>query len=803
MKQDAGYIRWFEEIKIEDIPIVGGKNASLGEMYRELTRQGIKIPNGFAITAEAYWYVIESAGILDELKDAMVGLDKTNLDDLMERGKSARDLILSAGIPDGLWAEIRTAYDKLCKEYGPDTDVAVRSSATAEDLPTASFAGQQETYLNIRGYPTLREACSKCLASLFTNRAISYRIDNNFDHFEVALSIGIMKMVRSDLATSGVIFTIDTETGFSDVVFITASYGLGENIVQGAVNPDEYYVFKPTLRKGCRAIIGKYLGDKSIKMIYGISDSKILTRNVAVPEADRRRFCITDDDILTLASYALKIEDHYSGKTAESRPMDIEWAKDGISGDLFIVQARPETVESQKAMDVLETYRLDKKGSILAIGKRVGGKIASGKSHIIHDVAYLSSFKPGEILVSDSTNPDWEPVMKTAAAIVTNRGGRTCHAAIVSRELGIPAVVGAGDATEKIHTGQEVTVSCAEGDAGTVYEGILPFHVERLSLKDLQRPKTEIMMNLGNPEEAFSLSKIPNNGVGLARMEFIINSYIKVHPMALVHPEKMTDEAERKQLDDLTFGYEDKQEYFVEKLAQGVGTIAAAFYPKPVIVRMSDFKTNEYAHLVGGHYFEPVEENPMIGFRGASRYYDERYREGFALECRAMKRVREEMGLTNLVIMIPFCRRVDEAEKVLAEMAKSGLKRGENGLQVYIMCEIPNNAIQVDEFSNLFDGFSIGSNDLTQLVLGVDRDSALLAHDFDERDPGVMKMISMAIRGARRNQRHIGLCGQAPSDYPEFAEFLVKEGINSISLNPDSVMGNTLKVIEIEKQLFK
>ncbi len=803
MKQDAGYIRWFEEIKIEDIPIVGGKNASLGEMYRELTRQGIKIPNGFAITAEAYWYVIESAGILDELKDAMVGLDKTNLDDLMERGKSARDLILSAGIPDGLWAEIRTAYDKLCKEYGPDTDVAVRSSATAEDLPTASFAGQQETYLNIRGYPTLREACSKCLASLFTNRAISYRIDNNFDHFEVALSIGIMKMVRSDLATSGVMFTIDTETGFSDVVFITASYGLGENIVQGAVNPDEYYVFKPTLRKGCRAIIGKYLGDKSIKMIYGISDSKILTRNVAVPEADRRRFCITDDDILTLASYALKIEDHYSGKTAESRPMDIEWAKDGISGDLFIVQARPETVESQKAMDVLETYRLDKKGSILAIGKRVGGKIASGKSHIIHDVAYLSSFKPGEILVSDSTNPDWEPVMKTAAAIVTNRGGRTCHAAIVSRELGIPAVVGAGDATEKIHTGQEVTVSCAEGDAGTVYEGILPFHVERLSLKDLQRPKTEIMMNLGNPEEAFSLSKIPNNGVGLARMEFIINSYIKVHPMALVHPEKMTDEAERKQLDDLTFGYEDKQEYFVEKLAQGVGTIAAAFYPKPVIVRMSDFKTNEYAHLIGGHYFEPVEENPMIGFRGASRYYDERYREGFALECRAMKRVREEMGLTNLVIMIPFCRRVDEAEKVLAEMAKSGLKRGENGLQVYIMCEIPNNAIQVDEFSNLFDGFSIGSNDLTQLVLGVDRDSALLAHDFDERDPGVMKMISMAIRGARRNQRHIGLCGQAPSDYPEFAEFLVKEGINSISLNPDSVMGNTLKVIEIEKQLFK
>jgi pyruvate, water dikinase len=478
--------------------------------------------------------------------------------------------------------------------------------------------------------------------------------------------------------------------------------------------------------------------------------------------------------------------------------MDIEWAKDGISGDIFIVQARPETVESQKDMDILETYRLDKKGSILAIGKGVGEKIASGKSHVISDVAHLSSFEPGEILVSDSTNPDWEPVMKTAAAIISNRGGRTCHAAIVSRELGIPAVVGAGDATETIHTGQAVTVSCAEGDEGTVYEGILPFHVERVNLKELRRPKTEIMMNLGNAEQAFSLSKIPNDGVGLARMEFIVNSYIKVHPMALIHPGKVTDAAEQKQLDDLTFGYQDKREYFVEKLAHGVGTIAAAFYPKPVIVRMSDFKTNEYAHLIGGSYFEPAEENPMIGFRGASRYYNDRYREGFALECRAMKRVREEMGLTNLVVMIPFCRRLKEAEKVLAEMAGNGLKRGENGLQIYIMCEIPNNVILVDEFSKLFDGFSIGSNDLTQLVLGVDRDSALVAHDFDERDPGVMKMISMAIQGARRNQRHIGICGQAPSDYPEFAEFLVKQGINSMSLNPDSIMKVTLELVELE-----
>ena len=803
MKQDAKYIRWFEEIKIEDISIVGGKNASLGEMYGELASQGVKIPNGFAVTAKAYWHVIESAGILDELKDAMLGLDKTNLADLMKRGKTARDFIFDAGIPDDLWTEIKTAYDRLCEEYGPKTDVAVRSSATAEDLPTASFAGQQETYLNISGYPALREACSKCFASLFTNRAISYRIDNNFDHFEVALSIGIMKMVRSDLATSGVMFTIDTETGFSDVVFITASYGLGENIVQGAVSPDEYYVFKPTYIKDYRAIIRKNLGGKSIKMIYGLGDSKVLTRNVAVPEADRRRFCITDDEILTLAGYALKIEDYYSGKTGDTRPMDIEWAKDGISGDLFIVQARPETVESQKALDILETYYLDQKGSMLVIGKGVGEKIASGKARIIPDTAHLSLFKPGEILVSDGTNPDWEPVMKTAAAIISNRGDRTCHAAIVSRELGIPAVVGAGDATEKIHTGQEVTVSCAEGDQGIVYEGILPFHIERLSLKDLRRPKTELMMNLGNPEQAFSLSKIPNDGVGLARMEFIVNSYIKIHPMALTRPDKITDETERRQLDELTFGYQDKRDYFVEKLAHGVGTIAAAFYPKPVIVRMSDFKTNEYAHLIGGRYFEPVEENPMIGFRGASRYYNERYREGFALECKAMKRVREEMGLNNLIIMIPFCRRLEEGEMVLAEMAKHGLKRGENGLQVYIMCEIPNNVVLIDEFSKLFDGFSIGSNDLTQLVLGVDRDSALVAHNFDERDPGVMKLISMAIQGARRNRRHIGLCGQAPSDYPEFAKFLVKEGINSISLNPDSIMKVTLELVDIEDKSLK
>ena len=801
MTQAAKYVRWFKELGIDDVPLVGGKNASLGEMYRKLTKEGVKIPNGFAVTAEAYWHIVESAGILDRLKETMAGLDKTKVADLAVRGKKARDLILGAGIPDDLWAEIKTAYDQLCEEYGPDTDVAIRSSATAEDLPTASFAGQQETYLNIRGYHALKEACSKCLASLFTDRAVSYRIDNNFDHFKVALSLGVMKMVRSDQATSGVMFTLDTETGFRDVVFVTGSYGLGENIVQGAVNPDEYYVFKPTFKKGHKAIIRKSLGEKAIKMIYGLGDSKVLTRNIDVPEADRRRFCLTDDEVLMLAGYATIIEDHYTNKSGQNRPMDIEWAKDGISGELFIVQARPETVQSQKDMDVLKTYHLDKKGPELVRGKSVGEKIANGKARVIPDVAHLPSFQPGEVLIADTTTPDWEPVMKTAAAIVTNRGGRTCHAAIVSRELGIPAVVGTEDATERIQAGQEVTVSCAEGDEGIVYEGLLSFHVDTLSLGDLQRTQTKIMMNLGNPEEAFSLSMIPNDGVGLARMEFIINSYIKIHPMALIHPERVTDEAVQTKVAELTFGYENKEDYFVEKLAQGVGTIAAAYYPKPVIVRMSDFKTNEYASLVGGRYFEPEEDNPMIGFRGASRYYDDRYREGFALECRAMKMVREEMGLTNLIIMIPFCRRVEEGEKVLAEMAKNGLKRGENGLEVYVMCEIPNNVILIDEFSQLFDGFSIGSNDLTQLTLGVDRDSELVAHDFDEKDQGVMKMVSMAIQGAKRNQRHSGLCGQAPSDYPEFAEFLVKEGIDSMSLNPDSVMKITLKVLDIEKNL--
>jgi len=801
MLENKKYVLWFDEIGIEDVPSVGGKNASLGEMYRELTPKGVNIPNGFATTAEAYWHFLNSAGILNDLKETLEGLDNSNVKDLAARGKKAREIILSAKLPDDLWAQIKAAYDELGKQYGKDPDVAVRSSATAEDLPTASFAGQQETYLNVRGYDELKEATIKCYASLFTDRAISYRIDQGFDQFKVALSIGIMKMVRSDLAASGVIFTLDTETGFRDVVFITGSYGLGENIVQGAVNPDEFYVFKSTFRKGFRPIIRKTLGDKKIKMIYGSGSEKALTKNVETPAADRRKFCITDDDVLTLAGYAIAIEDHYSAKAGKERPMDIEWAKDGTSGDLFIVQARPETVQSQKARDVLEIYHLEKRGAVIVMGRGVGEKIASGKAHIIPDISHLSSFKKGEVLISNTTTPDWEPVMKIASAIVTNAGGRTSHAAIVSREFGIPAVVGTGNATEKIKDGQEVTVSCAEGDMGVVYDGKLPFNVEKVSLKDLTRPKTEIMINLGNPEEAFATSMIPNDGVGLARLEFIISSYIKIHPMALVHPDKVKDESIRRQIDELTYGYPNKSDYFIEKLSQGVGTIAAAFYPNPVVVRLSDFKSNEYANLIAGEYFEVQESNPMIGFRGASRYYNERYRDGFALECAAMKRAREEMGLTNIIIMIPFCRRVEEAKKVLAEMEKNGLARGAKDLQVYVMCEIPSNVVLVDEFCQLVDGMSIGSNDLTQLTLGIDRDSVILAADFDERDPAVLKMVAQSIQGTKRNGRHSGLCGQAPSDYPEFAEFLVEQGIDSISINPDTVMKITLKVVETEKRL--
>ncbi len=795
MSKTYQYLRWFNQLSIQDIPLVGGKNASLGEMYRALAGEGIRVPNGFAVTAEAYRYVLDQAGAWPRLHQLLANIDADDVADLASRAQQARDLVYAAPLPADLQAEINAAFSELQREYDADLTVAVRRSATAEDLPNASFAGQQDTYLHIRGGQSLLDACKRCFASLFTDRAIHYRIDQGFDHFKVALSIGVMKMVRSDLAASGVMFSLDTETGFKDAVFITGAYGLGENVVQGAVDPDEFYVHKPTFAQGYRAVLRRNLGAKKIKMVYSDGRTREPVRNIATSNEERRRFCVDDGEVLELADYAMKIERHYR------RPMDMEWAKDGVDGKLYIVQARPETVASQRSGHILEQYRLLGQGGVIARGHAVGSKIAAGTARVIANVSLLPTFKPGEVLVADMTTPDWEPVMKTAAAIVTNRGGRTCHAAIIARELGVPAVIGCETATTAIASGSEITVSCAEGDAGKVYQGRVDFEAIHTDLAQLQRPKTKIMLNLGNPELAFKHSFLPNDGVGLARMEFIIAEYIKAHPLALIHPEKVQDAAELEQLKALTEGYSRSEEFFIQRLAEGVATIAAAFYPKPVVVRMSDFKTNEYATLLGGRWFEQDEANPMIGFRGASRYVHPAYAEGFALECAAMRRVREAMGLTNLILMIPFCRRIDEAERVLAVMAGHGLKRGDNGLEIYVMCEIPNNVILIDEFARLFDGFSIGSNDLTQLTLGVDRDSEIVANDFDERDPGVKTMIRLAVEGARRNGRHSGLCGQAPSDYPEMAEYLVEIGIDSMSLNPDTVLATTQRVLALEQRL--
>ncbi|WP_312260780.1 phosphoenolpyruvate synthase [Candidatus Igneacidithiobacillus taiwanensis] len=789
------YIRFFDQLGIQDVPLVGGKNASLGEMFRKLSAQGVRVPNGFAITADAYRTMLDTAGAWDALHEALDGLNPNDMQDLAHRGKRAREIVYGAGLPKDLAAEIIAAYRKLQEQYGEDVSLAVRSSATAEDLPTASFAGQQDTYLNIRGDESLLDACRRDFASLFTDRAIHYRVDQGFDHFKVALSIGVMKMVRSDLAASGVMFSLDTESGFRDVVFITGAYGLGENVVQGAVDPDEFYVHKPTFNAGHRAVLRRSLGDKAVKMIFVEGETRQTTRNIPTPKADRERFCLSDTDVLELADAAIKIEQHYG------HPMDMEWAKDGIDGKIYIVQARPETVASQRRASVIESYVLDGQGELLTKGRSVGEKIASGQARVIADVAHLRDFKPGEVLVADTTTPDWEPVMKTAAAIVTNRGGRTCHAAIIARELGIPAVVGAGNATSSVPSGETVTISCAEGDAGKAYRGAVPFHVDKIEVGDIARPATGIMINIGNPEIAFKTSFLPNDGVGLARMEFVINETIKAHPLALLHPEKVKDPAARAAIDRLLRSYTDGARFFVQRLAEGIGTIAAAFWPKPVVVRMSDFKSNEYASLIGGADFEPDESNPMIGFRGASRYAHPAYAEGFRLECLAMKRVREDMGLSNVVLMLPFVRRVQEADAVLAKMAEFGLKRGENGLQVYAMCEIPNNVILIDQFAKRFDGFSIGSNDLTQLTLGVDRDSEIVAFDYDERDDGVKEMIRLAVEGCRRNGIHSGLCGQAPSDYPEMAEFLVEIGIDTMSLNPDTVIATTQHVLAVEAHL--
>jgi pyruvate,water dikinase len=790
------YVRFFEEVGIDDVPLVGGKNASLGEMYRELGSDGVRVPNGFATTSEGYNHMLEEADAWKDLHAALDDLDSTNVTDLGRRGQRAREIVYGAGLPEDLAREIIAGYRRLQEEYGDDVSLAVRSSATAEDLPTASFAGQQETYLNVHGDGALLEACRRCYSSLFTDRAIHYRVERGFDHFKLALSIGIMKMVRSDLAASGVFFSLDTESGFRDVVFITGAYGLGENVVQGAVDPDEFYVHKPTFSEGNRAVLRRLLGDKAVKMVFVEGETKHTVRNVPTPKMDRERFCINDEDALELADYAIKIERHYG------RPMDMEWAKDGLDGQLYLLQARPETVASQRKPTTLETYSLQADGAeVLAEGRSVGEKIATGRAHPIENVSQLSEFVAGEVLVSDITTPDWEPVMKQAAAIVTNRGGRTCHAAIIARELGVPAVVGSGDGTTSVPSGETVTVSCAEGDTGRIYRGEVPFEVDRTEVEEMERPATEIMINLGNPDLAFKTSFLPNDGVGLARMEFIVGESIKAHPLALIHPEQVTDLEARNEISRLTRGYPSGEAFFVERLSEGIGTIGAAFWPKPVVVRMSDFKTNEYASLLGGADFEPEEENPMIGFRGASRYAHPAYEEGFALECEAMKRVREEMGLTNVVLMIPFVRRVNEAEKVLERMAELGLRRGENGLKVYAMCEIPNNVLLIQQFAQLFDGFSIGSNDLTQLTLGVDRDSEIVAFDYDERDDGVKEMLRLAVDGCRRAHIHSGLCGQAPSDYPDMAEYLVELGIDSISLNPDTVIKTTKRILEMEKRL--
>ncbi len=803
----VSYIRWFKDVGINDVPLVGGKNASLGEMYQNLTGEGVRVPNGFAVTAEAYKYVLDHNNAWPQLHVALDGLVPDNIKDLQARGDKARAIVYACDLPGDLKADISTGYAALKQQYGDQISLAVRSSATAEDSPEASFAGQNDTYLNIASEAALLDAYKHCLASNFTDRSIHYKYDKHFDYFKVFLSVVVMKMVRSDIASSGVMFSLDTETCFRDVVFINAALGLGENVVQGTIDPDSFLVHKPTFNKGYRAVLKRRLGSKEKKMVFTdtLSTGNIAaeyTGNIDTPAKERNRFCISDADVMMLADYAIKVENYYSKQAGAYKPMDMEWAKDGIDGQLYMVQARPETVASQKKGTVLEIYHLKKRSVVLLRGRAVGTKVGAGKARVINDVKNLSAFQAGEVLIADTTTPDWEPVMKTAAAIVTNRGGRTCHAAIVARELGIAAIVGTGNATEVIQAGTPITISCAEGEVGNVYDGLLDFDVQQTDLSQLGHPKTKIMMNLGNPDQAFSLASLPVDGIGLARMEFIISEYIKVHPMAIIHPDKV-DGTTRDKIAAICMAHDSPEDFFVKTLSEGVATIAAAVYPKPCVVRMSDFKSNEYATLLGGTFFEPEEHNPMIGFRGAARYTHAAYADGFALECTAMKRVRDDMGLTNVKLMIPFCRRVQEGEKVLAAMAQHGLKRGDNALEVYVMCEIPNNVILIDAFSQIFDGFSIGSNDLTQLTLGVDRDSAIVAFDFDERDAGVKEMIRRAVEGARRNGRHSGICGQAPSDYPEMAEFLVEIGIDSMSLSPDTVLTTTQHVLDVEKRLLR
>lgn len=796
------YIAWFQDLTSKDVARVGGKNASLGEMVRELETRGIHVPPGFALTADAYWAFLDKNNLRGKITEILDEYGKKRRS-LAEAGSAIRMLIRTSEMPAELSSALVEAYRELCRrEATPHISVAVRSSATAEDLPEASFAGQQESYLNIEGEAALIEACRACLASLFTDRAITYRENNGFDHMRVALSVGVQKLVRSDRGAAGVMFTLDTESGFPEVVMINASFGLGENIVQGMVGPDEYYVWKPMLGEaGKRPILRKKLGTKEKTMVLGSSGSHRTTRNIDTPKDMRRRFALTDDEILALAGWGKEIERHYSERAGRAMPMDIEWAKDGLTGKLYIVQARPETVQARAGTAGLVTYSLEEKGRAILTGRSVGDAIAAGEVCVIKRAEELAHFRPGSILVAEMTDPDWVPIMRQAAGIITDHGGRTCHAAIVSRELGIPAVVGTGRATEVLKDGEKVTLSCAGGEEGVIYEGALKFKRDEIKLAELPKTKTKIMVNLANPAGALQWWKLPVDGIGLARMEFIITNDIRIHPMALAHPERITDEATRRQIEEVTRGYKDGAQFFVETLARGVGMLAASQYPRPVIVRMSDFKTNEYAELLGGSIFEPKEENPMIGFRGASRYYSDLYRDGFALECRAMKYARETLGLSNVILMIPFCRTLTEADKVLEVLEREGLKRGDGGLKVYVMCEIPSNVILAAEFAKRFDGFSIGSNDLTQLTLGVDRDSGLLATLFDERNPAVKEMIRMVIKRAHEAGSHVGICGQAPSDHADFAEFLVSEGIDSISLNPDSVIAVKRRLAAFEKKL--
>ena len=787
------FIKFFADLNIKDVPKVGGKNASLGEMYCALSRQGLRVPNGFATTAEAYNYFLDSAGLKEKIKKELRGLNTHDVKDLMKRGQAVRDLIMAVPFPKDLAAEISAAYKELSADYKTkSTDVAVRSSATAEDLPDASFAGQQETFLNIVGEKNLLIAVRKCIASLFTNRAISYRVDKKFSHFAIALSVGVQKMVRADLGSSGVMFTIDTESGFKDAVLINSIYGLGENIVQGKVNPDEFYYFKPT-----GTIISKNIGQKSIKMIYDTKGKKPV-KDVPVLEADRLRPSISDKQVIQLAKWGMIIEEHYK------RPMDIEWGLDGKTGELYILQARPETVQSMSNPNTIERYVIEKRGKVVCAGQSVGNKIGVGEANRIMSVKDIVKFKPGQVLVTDMTDPDWEPIMKIASAIVTDKGGRTCHAAIVSRELGIPCIVGTKTASKKINPGKKITISCSEGEVGFVYEGIQPFRIDKIDIKDLKKPKTKMMLNIGEPDMAFLNSLLPNDGVGLARLEFIINNYIKIHPLALINYNKLADKGAKQAIDRLTASYSDKKMYFVERLAQGMAMIAAAFYPKEVIFRLSDFKSNEYANLIGGKAYEPIESNPMIGYRGASRYYSKQFLPAFKLECQALKMVREKMKLDNLKIMVPFCRTVEEGKAVLEIMAEQGLKRGDKGLEIYMMAEIPANIILAEKFCKIFDGFSIGSNDLTQLTLGIDRDSGgtlEVIGSSDERNEAVKILIKDLIAIAKKNKRKVGICGQGPSDFPDFAAFLVEQGINSLSLNPDSIVKTTVDIYKKEKQL--